>query len=133
MSQPDKNKLTAVAVIAIATAVILVYILGDPLGRGYAPRCVFKSITGYDCPGCGFQRALAAALHGDWSGAWRANPFLFFALPAGALYAVVETMPGRFGRRRRGMSCGSDLAARRLAHASVRTVNALLRIGLWTA
>ncbi|EDM37458.1 hypothetical protein PBAL39_09951 [Pedobacter sp. BAL39] len=27
--------------------------------------CPFKYLTGYDCPGCGFQRSLLALLKGD--------------------------------------------------------------------
>jgi len=27
--------------------------------------CVFKSLTGHDCPGCGFQRALIELLQGN--------------------------------------------------------------------
>lgn len=30
--------------------------------------CLFKSTTGVPCPGCGFQRAVAALLSGDLAG-----------------------------------------------------------------
>jgi hypothetical protein len=28
-------------------------------------RCPFKKLTGFDCPGCGFQRSLIALIQGD--------------------------------------------------------------------
>lgn len=32
----------------------------------YLLPCPIKSLTGYDCPGCGFQRALLALLKGNF-------------------------------------------------------------------
>lgn len=62
------------------------------------PKCVFKALTGHDCPGCGFQRALHALLHGDIAAAWRYNAFVFFAVPAGLFYVVVEAWRRRWPR-----------------------------------
>jgi len=33
--------------------------------NNYLLPCPFKYLTGYDCPGCGFQRSLLALLAGD--------------------------------------------------------------------
>lgn len=88
------------AVIAIVVAVAF-YAIHDPAADGMAPRCLFRTLTGWDCPGCGFQRALHAALHGDIASAWHYNPFVFFALPLALLYGLVEYMPGRFRSLRR--------------------------------
>ena len=59
------------------------------------PRCPSKLITGYDCPGCGTQRALHALLHGDIAGAWRFNPYLFFAVPflATVIWGSIDSLP----------------------------------------
>lgn len=46
-----------------------------------APRCVFKAVTGWDCPGCGTQRAVHALLHGRVAEAWHYNAMLFVAVP----------------------------------------------------
>jgi len=32
----------------------------------YFIPCPFKHLTNYDCPGCGFQRAVLALFQGDW-------------------------------------------------------------------
>lgn len=93
--------LATVAIIAVAAVVVICYAFGDPVGDGYAPRCLLKTITGYDCPGCGFQRALSSILHGDWTSAWHYNPFLFFAIPIGTVYAIVELCPGRLCKMRK--------------------------------
>lgn len=33
----------------------------------YLIPCPFKKLTGFDCPGCGFQRSVLALLNGDMS------------------------------------------------------------------
>lgn len=43
--------------------------------------CSFREITGFECPGCGGQRALHLLLHGDISGAFRHNAFFIIVLP----------------------------------------------------
>ncbi|MGY3793398.1 DUF2752 domain-containing protein [Aquimarina sp. 433] len=43
------------------------YYLHDPesqTGDGFFPSCIFHSLTGYHCPGCGSQRAVHDLLHG---------------------------------------------------------------------
>ena len=42
--------------------------------------CPFFRLTGLTCPGCGLTRAYIHALHGEFSVAFRYNPF-FFTIP----------------------------------------------------
>lgn len=51
-----------------------------PLLRQFGPPCLFRSVTGLCCPGCGLTRACIALLHGDWYAAWRYNYLLPFAV-----------------------------------------------------
>lgn len=88
--------LIAAAVFVLAVFLSFYYIV-DPSWR-WMPRCTFRTLTGYDCPGCGFQRALHAALHGHIAQAWGYNPFIFFAVPAGFFYVAVEAMRERHPR-----------------------------------
>ena len=54
------------------------------------PKCLFYSITGYSCPGCGSQRAIHDLLHLNISGAFRHNAFLVCSLPLVALLLILE-------------------------------------------
>lgn len=76
---------TAAAVVAVAAIVYLA--VCDPV-KSPAPQCLFHMLTGWDCPGCGSQRAVHALLHGDVSAAWRHNAALFFAIPVIAVYML---------------------------------------------
>lgn len=74
---------------------IVLYIF-DPARYIFAPKCPFKLLTGLSCPGCGFQRALHAFLHGQWSEALSYNWFLIASLPyATALVVTNWCLPER--------------------------------------
>ena len=44
-------------------------------------KCIFKLLTGFDCPFCGAQRAIYDILKGDVVTAFYHNPFLFIMSP----------------------------------------------------
>lgn len=63
---------------------------------GSMPRCPFKWVTGFDCPGCGSQRALRALLAGHPMEAWLHN----LALPPVLLYLLtILVLPLCKGKR----------------------------------
>jgi hypothetical protein len=64
-----------------------------PTAYRFYPKCVFFSLTGLQCPGCGITRALHHLLHGRLEEAFRFNPMLF-ALIALALYAAPSLFRG---------------------------------------
>lgn len=76
-----------VLTVAAITGVCLLYYYFDP-SEGIGLKCLFKTVTGYDCPGCGMQRALHAMVHLRLSEAWSYNPFLFFIVPLAGCYIV---------------------------------------------
>ncbi len=47
----------------------------------FLPRCPFNWATGYYCPGCGTTRGLHRLLHGDITGALRANILMIVTVP----------------------------------------------------
>ncbi|WP_243699989.1 DUF2752 domain-containing protein [Lysobacter sp. N42] len=89
--------ITATALAAVAGFVLLR--LFDPNAPGSLfPPCIFRSITGLLCPGCGLTRMLHALAHGDLQRAVRMNAMLMAMLPALALMAANEFGPRRFLR-----------------------------------
>ena len=74
--------------LACASALLLLYWL-NPTEQPLMPKCPFKLLTGLSCPGCGFQRATHAALHGNFLQALSYNYWFTFALPY-LLMVIIE-------------------------------------------
>ncbi len=64
---------------------------------GFGIPCLFYTVTGWQCPGCGVSRMCLCLLAGDIRGAYQANPVLLFALPA--LIAVLVDATVRYVRK----------------------------------
>lgn len=73
----------------------VIYYVYDPATMPF-PRCPFLVLTGWECPGCGSQRAIHSLLHLDIAAAWRYNAMLVLSIPYVVLLLVAEW----FGRRR---------------------------------
>jgi len=65
----------------IALILVVIYGLIDPSTSHFFPKCPVKSLTHYDCPGCGSQRAIHALLNFEFREAFRQNALLVLALP----------------------------------------------------
>lgn len=87
-----------IALIVVLTVGIAVYFFVDPAETSWMPQCVFRRITGLDCPGCGSQRMIHALLHGDLAKAWHQNAFLILSLPYLAVLGIASAAPHRFPR-----------------------------------
>ncbi len=81
---PARDVLGRLAGLGLAAAAIS----GVYLATGLGLPCVFRSLTGWDCPLCGGTRAGAALLTGDLAAAWHANPLLLVVATAIGLRAV---------------------------------------------
>ena len=53
----------------------------EPGKTGLFPVCLFRLLTGFQCPGCGSTRALHQLLHGHVVAAFMLNPFFLLAIP----------------------------------------------------
>ena len=58
----------------------IIFLILDSIFKFHIP-CVFKSITGFYCPGCGVTRMLKSMLVFDFYQAFRYNPLLFIFTP----------------------------------------------------
>lgn len=90
-----RRTLTATAAIA-AIAICSAYYLVDPADSGIYPRCLFRQLSGYDCPGCGSQRAIHSLLHGDLAAAWDYNALLLIEIPLMALLTAAWMLRHRY-------------------------------------
>jgi hypothetical protein len=54
----------------------------NPSAHGFYPVCMFHSLTGLNCPGCGATRALYALLHGNFLLALKNNALFVVSLVA---------------------------------------------------
>ena len=50
--------------------------------------CIFKLITGLECPGCGVTRMCISLLKLDFKSAFQYNPVIFCMLPIGAVMFI---------------------------------------------
>lgn len=96
--------ITAAAAVIFLTAAAAVYFHFDPAEAAWMPQCIFRRLTGLQCPGCGSQRFLHAILHGDIHAALRANALLLPLIPYLFFWGAVEISPSRNQRLRRALN-----------------------------
>ncbi len=90
----DKKIWIGLAVAGIVTAGVMLF-LYNPGDELFAPKCLFKLVTGWECPGCGSSRALHHLLHLRLGQAWGYNPLMILAMPLVALLGYLEIFGGR--------------------------------------
>ena len=91
-----RRHIKLLAALALIICAVLLYCV-NPVGHTFVPKCTFKLINGYDCPGCGAQRAIHALLHGRLSEALSYNYFMVYSVPY--LMAVLYTEYAVKGKR----------------------------------
>jgi len=82
-----------ILIIALLVILIVVYKFFDPLAYDFFPKCPFLVLTGYQCAGCGSQRAIHELLNLNFSGAWQHNALFIISLPyifIGLVYKLVS-------------------------------------------
>lgn len=65
----------------VVIAIFFVYYFFNPSHYSLFPKCPFHSLTGFDCPGCGSQRAIHALLNADIAAACNFNILLVASIP----------------------------------------------------
>ena len=84
---PSKLKMSAIVAVGILSIIILFCF--NPEDVDWMPRCLFFSLTGLKCPGCGTLRGLHYMLHLKISDAWEMNPFMVVGLPLTGVLLLV--------------------------------------------
>ena len=78
----DSRKILKIAsLIFVIGAVFFVYSTYNPSQNNLFVPCPIKYSTGYDCPGCGSQRAIHQIFHFNFYNAFRLNPLMVLSLP----------------------------------------------------
>jgi len=75
-------------VLAAVVAVVTLLYWFNPVDAPFAPKCMFKQLTGLSCPGCGIQRFLHAFLHGRPLEAISYNYMLVVLIPYILLFGI---------------------------------------------
>ncbi len=125
MNNNPKNKVykiltTRNILIIVGILLAALYFTIDPAQSVWMPKCLFHTLTGWDCPGCGAQRMSHALLHLDFAQAWRANAMLLCVLPYIIFWLYIELTPRsnpsaahyspRFGAIRRALNSNTAIA-----------------------
>jgi hypothetical protein len=79
------SKFTYLTGILILAGALFFYWKFNPQEWDFFPKCPFYHLTGYQCSGCGSQRAIHSLLHLNFPEAFRQNPLVPLALPYLAL------------------------------------------------
>ena len=92
MSSINKRKLYLL-IISLFVILIVIYKLFDPMAHDIFPKCPFLVLTGYQCAGCGSQRAIHELLNLNIIGAWQQNALLVISLPYIFLGFIYNLIP----------------------------------------
>lgn len=86
MSIWDKiNKIMPYLFPFLVVGIMFVYYFVDPSDRSFPVHCMWKDLTGTECPSCGTQRALYSMMHGKIDRALKYNFFFVISVPYAAL------------------------------------------------
>lgn len=85
----------AVAISLVLVATAFFFYTFDPEKVVLFPKCPFLLTTGYECPGCGSQRALHSILHLNFKSAFSHNALILFLIPYILFGAYLEFFNGK--------------------------------------
>ena len=80
-----------IALVIVAAALAGLYYFFDPSKERFFIACPLKTLTGYECAGCGSQRALHALLHFEWIKALRLNALFVLMLFLVGIYGLIRS------------------------------------------
>jgi len=77
----SKKLLNSTLVVSFLGSIFVIYYFFNPSDHSFFLACPFKYATGYDCPGCGSQRAMHQLAHGNIANAFEFNPLMVLSIP----------------------------------------------------
>jgi hypothetical protein len=91
----DLPKFAKIGLVLFFAAMAALFFFFNPEEKGLFPECVFHSMTGFYCPGCGAQRAIHHFLHLEIGGVLR-NNLLFLPGMAVIFYGISLPLVNRY-------------------------------------
>lgn len=88
-----KNFKSGWVFLLVIIIIIILYKIFDPYNSDYFPKCPFRELTGYKCPGCGSQRAIHYLLNFEIIPALKENVLLVLSIPyiiAGVIIDLIK-------------------------------------------
>ena len=79
------NRILRIGLLTGLSGLAVLFFILDPSKHVIFPRCIFYSLTGLYCPGCGSQRAIHSLLHLNLAGVIE-NNLLFLPAVLAILY-----------------------------------------------
>lgn len=79
MRKPAKYFYWGAILLCLLLAMVLLLFV-NPSETPLFPKCVFRQLTGWYCPGCGSGRGMYQLLRGNILLAWQLNPALIIGL-----------------------------------------------------
>lgn len=92
--RPNRALLVALLVLGLTIAAVTL----RQVGTGLMPPCLFREMTGLECPGCGMTRGTYALFHGDFLKAFLFNPVGMIVLPLGLTAIGIQLIGWVFGK-----------------------------------
>ncbi len=90
-----KKIIFAYTAIVLFVFLIIIYSRLNPENSHLFPKCPFKAVTGYECPGCGSQRAVHYLLNLNIHNAILANRLLVFFIPYILFLLLIELLKSK--------------------------------------
>ncbi|SDE84595.1 Protein of unknown function [Epilithonimonas hungarica] len=76
-----KNRKKSIVIFVFFLTLICIYYFFDPTKYSFFLKCPLKTMTGYECAGCGVQRAFHSLLHFRFLEAFKYNPLFVISIP----------------------------------------------------
>lgn len=85
-----KNYKKQIAIFVFLVGLVCVYYFIDPSKSSLFLKCPLKSVSGYDCPGCGAQRAFHELLHFRFLEAFKYNPLFVLSIVVTIVFVLIK-------------------------------------------
>lgn len=91
-----QNKFVILGSILLCVLAVWIYSQFNPEQYAFFPKCPFLQLTGWECPGCGSQRAIHDLLHGEIVSAFCHNALLVISIPFVILLLVAQGLADKY-------------------------------------